>query len=740
MSRVRDKADFQFAGEDYTHAGGVRYVANAITTSDLDANGTISNIHLQDIADVAAVSASNDGFFLKYDHGTTAFVWSQVSGGGGGTMNDLVDDTTPQLGGDLDGQTFDITTTGKILYANVYNNIGDLPSASTYHGMFAHVHGTGYGYFAHAGNWLRLVNEDTSGNASISGNLTVTGDFTVNGTTTTINTTELKVSDNIITLNNDVTGTPSQNAGIEVERGSDSNVDIRWNETINKWQFTNNGSTYLDIGAGGDVIDDPSPQLGGDLDVNGNAIEYTFSLSGSSSPNYIFAGGNNFFSGATNNPTLYLTRGVKYKFTNISSSHPFRIQSVNSAGGTLYNVGVTNNAGSGTVTFIPPMNAPDELYYYCGVHSSMNGTINIVGGSGGASTGDISFSGSTITSSGTTVTVDDNLTVTGNLTSSQAGSPILQSATSLTLQAADRVHVNQSPLRLYNIGTTARNALTSSDGDLVYDEDLDEVYAYQNGSWASLSGGGSSGHTFTVTAPGASYYQFAQDNKFFTSNENNPDLFLTRGETYNFVINANGHPFYINHTNATGTANQFTDGVSNAGTTNGTLVFTVPMDCPDILYYNCSVHGAMNGVIYITGDSATTGKGYVTEQVVNLSGTSGTIAFDIERAAIQKIPTNLTANSTLNFRANSTSSFGSKVTYRTTPATNESLTCVAIVDCDSNGYYFSTIQIDGSSVTPLWSGGTAPSTGGTSGTDVYTFTIVNFAGTYQVFGALQNYA
>ena len=90
MSRVRVKAYFQFAGEDYTHGGGVRYVANAITTTDLDASGTISNIHLQDIADVASVTASNDGYFLKYDHGTTAFVWSQVSGGGGGTTQSEV--------------------------------------------------------------------------------------------------------------------------------------------------------------------------------------------------------------------------------------------------------------------------------------------------------------------------------------------------------------------------------------------------------------------------------------------------------------------------------------------------------------------------------------------------------------------------------------------------------------------------------------------------------------------------
>ena len=46
----------------------------------------------------------------------------------------------------------------KVLFANMYTTEGDLPSATTYHGMFAHVHATGAGYFAHAGNWVKLAN------------------------------------------------------------------------------------------------------------------------------------------------------------------------------------------------------------------------------------------------------------------------------------------------------------------------------------------------------------------------------------------------------------------------------------------------------------------------------------------------------------------------------------------------------------------------------------------------------
>ena len=86
---------------------------------------------------------------------------------------------------------------------------------------------------------------------TVAGDLVVSGDFTVNGTTTTVNTTEMAVSDNIITLNNDVTGAPSENAGIEVERGSSSNVSIRWNETSDQWEFTNDGASYTALGGGG---------------------------------------------------------------------------------------------------------------------------------------------------------------------------------------------------------------------------------------------------------------------------------------------------------------------------------------------------------------------------------------------------------------------------------------------------------------------------------------------------------
>jgi len=229
-------------------------------------------------------NSSTNGF-QGYANGS----WVDLPG-----LSNIVEDTSPQLGGNLDAQSFDITTTGKILFANVYSNLVDLPSASTYHGMFAHVHATGKAYFAHGGAWIELANS----------------------------------------------------------------------------------SEVL-----ADVVDDTSPQLGGDLDVNGKTIAHTFVLGADGINHYTFSdAGNIWFPTTENDPTLYLRRGEQYIFTNNSGGlHPFRIQSTTGTSGTPYNTGVTNNgASSGNIIFKVPMSAPATLYYQCTSHTNMNGTINIV--------------------------------------------------------------------------------------------------------------------------------------------------------------------------------------------------------------------------------------------------------------------------------------------------------------------------------------------------------------------------
>ena len=93
----------------------------------------------------------------------------------------------------------------------------------------------------------------TSGAQSIGGAKTFSddavfsGNITVNGTQTILNTETLTVDDNIIILNNNASGTPSENAGVQVNRGSSADVALNWDEGSDVWQFTNDGSNYQDM-------------------------------------------------------------------------------------------------------------------------------------------------------------------------------------------------------------------------------------------------------------------------------------------------------------------------------------------------------------------------------------------------------------------------------------------------------------------------------------------------------------
>jgi hypothetical protein len=90
-------------------------------------------------------------------------------------------------------------------------------------------------------------------NPSLTGVVTVSGNLIVTGSTTYVNTNIFQVSDNIITLNADVTGTPTENVGFEVNRGSSPYTYLIWDESIDKWTFTNDGTTYFNIASNTDV-------------------------------------------------------------------------------------------------------------------------------------------------------------------------------------------------------------------------------------------------------------------------------------------------------------------------------------------------------------------------------------------------------------------------------------------------------------------------------------------------------
>jgi hypothetical protein len=127
-------------------------------------------------------------------------------------------------------------------------------------------------------------------------------------------------------------------------------------------------------------------------------------------------------------------------------------------------------------------------------------------------------------------------------------------------------------------------------------------------------------HVFTIGASGSSAYTFQGEG--LNGTVNNPTLYLTRGKTYRFENGSGGHPIRIQSTSgASGTA--YNTGVTNnAG--SGTVIVEVQHDAPDVLYYQCTSHAAMNGVLYITG--ALADGGVTTAKIADDAVTAAKIA------------------------------------------------------------------------------------------------------------------
>lgn len=105
------------------------------------------------------------------------------------------------------------------------------------------------------------------------------------------------------------------------------------------------------------------------------------------------------------------------------------------------------------------------------------------------------------------------------------------------------------------------------------------------------------------------------------------------------------------------------------------------------------------------------------------SAATGVLNFDAITSGVAFYTVNATGNVTLNLRGNSTTSLN------TLMVVGESLTVGFLITNGATPYYVSAFQVDGSSVTPKWSGGAAPSSGNASSVDAYTFTVIKTATT-----------
>jgi len=131
-----------------------------------------------------------------------------------------------------------------------YGNTG-APTITQYVSSFNGLTGAVGGVCAAQANTFTALQSFANGisasGITVNGDMSVTGNFTVSGGVTFTTSETVLIEDNIITLNSNVTGSPSENAGVEIERGTSANVQLLWNESSDKWTFTNDGSTYYDL-------------------------------------------------------------------------------------------------------------------------------------------------------------------------------------------------------------------------------------------------------------------------------------------------------------------------------------------------------------------------------------------------------------------------------------------------------------------------------------------------------------
>lgn len=143
----------------------------------------------------------------------------------------------------------------------------------------------------------------------------------------------------------------------------------------------------------------------------------------------------------------------------------------------------------------------------------------------------------------------------------------------------------------------------------------------------------------------------------------------------------------------------------------------------------------VNDKVVVYGDEGQVKVNQVFEAVTTDTSTSGTIDFDVNAQAVMFFTANQTADRTINFRGDSSTSLNN------TLAIGESATFAVAMTQGSTAYYLDTYQVDGSAVTPKWQNGDAPTEGNADGIDVYSFTIIKTASaTYTVLASVAQFA
>jgi hypothetical protein len=388
-------------------------------------------------------TAAGDGA-VSYDNTTGVFTYTPP------LLNSLT------VSGDLN------LGTNKILYSNVFATEGDLPNAATYHGMFAHVHATASGYFAHGGAWIKLAN-----NATTLAGYGITDAATSAQGTKADSALQNLTATSITTLSDVSTSSPSANQ-------------------VLKWDGSQWSPAADAIGSGATTA-----TIAGATQANPVVINTT-------SAHGFYEGQPVTITGVNGMTQL---NGEEY-YVDIISTLEFSLYSDSALSTSVNGTGFGAWVSGGTATG-GAIAAEVGNFVFTGSNidtsdsSSISVTPLVTMQSDLVVENDLTvnnlliadqFNATNFTTTNHTTT---NLTVTDTLSvktiaQTDTGTPQITSSSTLVLDTQDGVRVTGAPFRLPSFTTTEKNALTPGNGDMVYDSTLNKAQVYENGAWASL--------------------------------------------------------------------------------------------------------------------------------------------------------------------------------------------------------------------------------------------------------------
>jgi len=181
-----------------------------------------------------------------------------------------------------------------------------------------------------------------------------------------------------------------------------------------------------------------------------------------------------------------------------------------------------------------------------------------------------------------------------------------------------------------------------------------------------------------------------------------------------------------------------TSGIGIVSTADNTNILTLQTNGTNGLTIDASqnVSFANQLVLGVSGTTMQVRLSAAAETVtIAATAATGTINFDVSTQSILYFTSNASANWTLNIRGSSS------VALNSIMSTGQSVTITHLVTQGGTAYYNSAVTVDGTSVTPKWSGGSAPSAGNANSVDVYSYTLIKTgSGSFTVFASQTRYA